>query len=77
MPGSPGELIPRENLISRECHQKSFTYGHVTKLFLNSEFQHKGNKQMKNVNFKQNLAVFSTTTDLENKILHRKGQNKI
>ena len=24
------------------------TYGYVTKLFLESEFQHKGNKQMKN-----------------------------
>ena len=47
MPGPPGELMTRENLISREWQQKSPTYGHVTKLFLESEFQHKGNKQMK------------------------------
>ena len=32
------------------------TYGYVTKLFLESEFQHKGNKQTKNANSQQNLA---------------------
>ena len=35
---------------------------------LESEFQHKGNKQMKRVNAKQNLAVFSAATDSEQKI---------
>ena len=43
------------------------TYGCVTKLFLESEFQHKGNKQTKNVNTQQNLAVFLAGTDSENK----------
>ena len=57
-----------ENLISSERHQKSPTYGHVTKLFLESEFQHKVNKQMKTMNSKQNLAVFSAATDSEHKI---------
>ena len=80
MPGPPGELMTREKLIFRERHQKSPTYGHVTKLFLESEFQHKGNKQMKNANSKQNLAVFLVATDSEHKtiqILQRKGQTKI
>ena len=31
----------------RKWHQNSPTYGHVTKLFLELEFQHKGNKQTK------------------------------
>ena len=58
-------------------HQKPPTYGHVTELFLESEFQHKGNKQMKNANSKPNIAVFSEAIDSQNKIiqiLHRKGQ---
>ena len=46
-------------------------YGYVTKLFLESEFQHKGTKQKKkkkkrkkeNANFQQNLAVFLVGTD--------------
>ena len=37
--------MTRENFVSRECHQKSPTNGHVSKLFLGSEFQYKGNKQ--------------------------------
>ena len=45
MPGPTGELISTEKLISREWQQKSPIYGHVAKLFLESEFQHKGNKQ--------------------------------
>ena len=45
------------------------TYGHVIKLFLESEFQHKGNKQWKNANTQQNLAVFLAGTDSENKII--------
>ena len=43
------------------------TYGSVTKLFLESEFQHKGNKQTKNAIIQQNLAVFLARTDSENK----------
>ena len=53
------------------------THGHVTDLFLELEFQHKGNKKIKNVNSQQNIAVFSIAIDSENKIiqlLHRKGQ---
>ena len=40
------------------------TYGSVTKLFLELEFQHKENKQMKS---HQNLAVFLAGIDSENK----------
>ena len=43
------------------------TYGYVTKLFLDSEFQHRGNKHTKNTNSQQNLAGFLTGTDSENK----------
>ena len=56
------------------------TYGYVIKLFLESEFQHKGNKQMKKLEFSANLAVCMAGTDSENKIvkiLHRKGQKNI
>ena len=47
MSGPPGELMTTEKLISREWNQKSPTYWHVAKLFLESEFQHKENKQTK------------------------------
>ena len=43
------------------------TFGYVTKLFLESEFQHKGNKKRKHANSQQNLAVFLAGTDSENK----------
>ena len=69
-----------ENLISSEWHLQSPIYGYVAKLFLESEFQHKRNKQTKNANSQQNLAVFSAVTDSENiiiQILHVKGQIKI
>ena len=39
--------MTREKLISRESHQKSPTYGRVTKIFLESEFQRTGNEQTK------------------------------
>ena len=46
------------------------TYGHVTKLFLESEFQYKGNTQTKkNVNSQQNPAVFLAGTGSENKVI--------
>ena len=41
MPGPPGVLLTGKNLIHRVTH-----YGQVTKLLLESEFQHKRNKQM-------------------------------
>ena len=48
------------------------TYGYVTELFLESEFQHKGNKQTKkkkkNANSQQNHAVVLAGTDSEKKI---------
>ena len=51
MPGPPGELMTRENLNFRDRHHESPTYVHVIKLFLESEFQYKGNKQMKKREF--------------------------
>ena len=59
------------------------TYGYVTKLFLESEFQHKGNKQTKNMNSHQNLAVswqeqiqkikiFKYYTEMDKKIFGQK-----
>ena len=51
----------------------------MAKQFLELEFQHKGNKQTKNANSEQNLAVFLAAPDSENiifQILHRKGQIK-
>ena len=65
MPGPPGELMTREKLNSSELLQISPTYGHMAKLFLESEFQCKGNKQTKKPNSQQNLAVFSAATDSE------------
>ena len=44
-------------------------YGQATKLFLESEFQHKGNKQTENTNSQQNLAVFLGGTDSENEFI--------
>ena len=41
-----------------EQHQKSPTYGHVTKLFLESESQHKGNKQTKQCKFSAKSCGF-------------------
>ena len=48
----------------------------MTKLFLELEFQHEGNKQMKNMNSKQNLAVFSAATDSEHKISSNTTQKR-
>ena len=39
------------------------------KLFLESEFQHKGNKQTNKREFTANLAAFLAGTDSENKII--------
>ena len=69
MPGPPGELITREKKHFREQNQKCPTYGHMTKLILESEFQHKRNKHMKNANSQQNLAVLSAARDSKNKII--------
>ena len=73
MPGPPEELMTRKNLVCREWHQKSPTYWHVTKLFLESEFQHKENKQM---NSNQNLAFFLTATDSAHKISSNTTQKR-
>ena len=50
-------------------------YGHVTKLFLEWEFQHKGNKQ-RNAISQQNLAVYLAKTDSEN-TLQERTNNKL
>ena len=79
-------LDPQESLISKERHQKSLTYGHVTKLCLESAFQHEWNKQMKKKNKKKTWILsrilrFSQQQQIQNikflQILYRKGQNKI
>ena len=44
------------------------TYRYMTKLFLELEFQHKGNKPIKKANSQQNLAVFLAGTDSEKKL---------
>ena len=83
MSGPPVELMTREKIIFRELHQNSTTYGHVTKLFLELKFQHKGNKQTKKgqivskiLRFSrqesiQKLKSFKCYTEKENKILDR------
>ena len=52
------------------------TYGHVTKIFLESVFQQKGNKQTKNAISLQNLAVVMARTDSGNKYYTEKDKNK-
>ena len=51
-------LMTTEKFVYRELNQKSSTYGHVTKLFLESESQHKGNKQMKKREFSAKSCSF-------------------
>ena len=58
MPGPPGELMTIEKLISRELHQKSPTYGHVAKLFLESEFQAKEINKRKKHTFSAKSCSF-------------------
>ena len=58
MPDPPGELMTTEKIIYRELNQKSSTYGHVTKLLLELEFQHKGNKQTKKCEFSAKSCSF-------------------
>ena len=79
MPGPPGELVITKKIISREGHQKLQTYGHVAKLFLESDSTTKEINKQENANSQQNLAVFLAATDSENisiQIIHRKGQIK-
>ena len=59
MSGPPEELKTREKYFFNERHQNSPTYGHVTKLFLELEFQHKGNKQTKTRLIVSKLLRFS------------------
>ena len=85
MPGPLGELKTRENLFSRERHQKSPAYGHVTghvtKLFLEMGFQHKGNKQMKKTQILSKILQFSRQHQIQKiklfKYYIEKGKNKI
>ena len=46
------------------------TYGYVTKLFLESEFQYQGNKQTKKREFWAKSCNFLAETDSENKIIY-------
>ena len=48
--------------------QMSSTYEYVTKLFLESEFQHKGNKQMKKLELSAKSCSFLGRTESEIKI---------
>ena len=50
--------MTREKIFYREWHYMLPTYGHVTKLFLESEFQHKGNKQTKKRKFSAKSCSF-------------------
>ena len=76
-PEFQGELMTREQNFYR---MTSGTYGHMTKLFLESDIQHKGNKQpppphkkkkkkKENASSHQNLAVFTAATYTGNKII--------
>ena len=79
MPGPPGELMTSEKIISRERYQKSPTHENVAKLFLESKFQRKGNKQTIKRKFSANLVVFSAATHSETiiiQILHGIGKKK-
>ena len=61
--------MTREKSIFRELHQMVPTYGHVTKLSLESEFQHKENKQTKRREFSAKSCSFLAGTDSKNKII--------
>ena len=54
----PEELMTRGKNIFGESHKNSPTYGHVTKLFLELEFQHKGNKQTEKGDFSADFCGF-------------------
>ena len=47
-----------KKIFFREWHQMSPTYWHVAKLFLESEFQHRGNKEMKKCKFSARSCGF-------------------
>ena len=68
MSGPLGEPLTREKIICRD-YQNSPTYGHVTILFLELEFQSKGNKQMNKGEFSAKSCGFldRNTVDSENK----------
>ena len=54
--------MTRENLISIDWHQKSPTYGHVTKFYLESKFQH---KRMKTTSVLSKLLRFSQQQQIQ------------
>ena len=80
MCGPPEELMTREKIFFRERHQNSSTYGHVTKLFLELEFHHKGNKQTKTGLIVSKLLRFSRQEWIQKiklfKCYTEKGKNK-
>ena len=57
------------------------TYGHVTKLCLESEFQHKGNKQTKKTQILSKILRFSWQEQIQKMKLFKnnteKGQKKL
>ena len=57
--------MTREKLIFREWHQMSLTYGHVTKLFIESEFQHKGNEQTLKKQILSKILQFSLQKQIQ------------
>ena len=48
---------------------ESTFYKEISKFQLKSEFQHKGNKQTKKIEFSAKYCVFFAGTDSENKII--------
>ena len=58
MPGPPGELKSGENFILKNAIKSQPVNGHVIKLFLESEFQHKRNKQRKKREFSAKSCSF-------------------
>ena len=59
----------------------SFTYGHVAKLFLESKFQHKANKQTKKTQILSKILLVSSQKQIQNMKLFKyntkQGQKKI
>ena len=57
MPGPPGELMTRENIFFENDIRCHLLMG-MSKLFLEMEFQHNGNKQMKKCEFSAKSCGF-------------------
>ena len=77
MPERPGELMTREKL---NFERMTSDVTHPTKLFLESEFQHKGNKQTKKCEFSADPCGFLDRKGSETKIIKyytEEDKNKI